>query len=295
MTNISQGNDGVIGFSASTLIQPRPTHLKDLKKVTQLSCGSNHVLALTSTGAVYAWGSGQQNQLGRRIIERMKLNGLTPQQFGLKGKKITTIGCGSYHSFAVDASGAVYGWGLNSYGETGISKDIGDGEESDVHHPALVPELSSGEYGKVTHIEGGAHHSICVTDTGACLVWGRMDGFQAGLAVSRLLPDSLIYDSAGKPRILSIPTQVVGDATYCAAGSDHCLAVTRTGEVLSWGFNATYQCGVGNDEDVEERTVIENTAVRGKKIVWAGAGGQFSVIAGVAEDREDEAMVNGVH
>ena len=295
IANISQGNDGVIGFSATTLIQSRPTLLKDLKKITQLSCGSNHVLALTSTGAVFAWGSGQQNQLGRRIIERMKLNGLTPSQFGLKGKRITTIGCGSYHSFAVEASGKVYAWGLNSYGETGISKDIGDGDESDVHHPALVPELSSGKHGQVTHIEGGAHHSICVTDTGACLVWGRMDGYQLGIPVSKLPSDSLIYDSAQKPRILSTPTPLPDliDANYCAAGSDHCLAVGADGSVYSWGFNATYQCGVGNDDDVETCTKIENTAVRGKKIVWAGAGGQFSVIAGRAA--AEEIMVNGVH
>jgi regulator of chromosome condensation len=280
------------------LIQPRPTLLPDLKKIIQLACGSNHVLALASTGAVYAWGSGQQNQLGRRIVERNKTNGLTPTQFGLKGKKITTIGCGSYHSFAIDANGKVYAWGLNSYGETGISKEIGDGTESDVHHPAIVPELSSGKHGTVTHIEGGAHHSICVTSSGECLVWGRMDGFQSGMATSSIPTDNLIYDSASKPRILSTPTVLpaIKDASHCAAGSDHCLAVSSSGRVYSWGFNATYQCGQGNDDDVEEATQIDNTAVRGKKIVFAGAGGQFSVIAGLADaETEDTTMVNGVH
>lgn len=226
----------------------------------------------------------------------MKLNGLTPQQFGLKGKKITAVGCGSYHSFAVTAEGKVFAWGLNSYGETGISKEIGDGEESDVHHPALVPELSGGEHGIVTHIEGDAHHSICVTDTGKCLVWGRMDGYQLGIPVTKLPQDKLIYDSAQKPRILATPTQIPDlHASYCAAGSDHCISVGKDGKVYSWGFNATYQCGQGNDDDVEECTQIENTAVRDKKIVWAGAGGQFSVIAGLADYEGDSTMVNGVH
>jgi regulator of chromosome condensation len=228
----------------------------------------------------------------------MKLNGLTPSQFGLKGKPITTIGCGSYHSFAVTATGAVYAWGLNSYGETGVAKQIGDGDESDVHHPAIVPELSDGAHGTVTHIVGGAHHSICVTSTNECLVWGRMDGFQAGIPTAKLPADSLIYDSASKPRILATPTQVPElEASHCAAGSDHCLAVSTDGKVYSWGFNATYQCGQGNDEDVEVCTVIANTAVRGKTIVWAGGGGQFSIVAGLAgaEEQKDETMVNGVH
>lgn len=150
----------------------------------------------------------------------------------------------------------------------------------------------------MTHIDGGAHHSICVTSTNECLVWGRMDGFQAGIPTKDLPADSLIYDSAAKPRILAAPTPIPGlEASHCAAGSDHCLAVGTDGKVYSWGFNATYQCGQGGDDDVEVFTQIANTAVRGKTIVWAGAGGQFSVVAGLAgaEEQEDESMVNGVH
>ena len=30
-------------------------------------------------------------------------------------------------------------------------------------------------------------------------------------------------------------------------------------------------------------TVIDNTAIRGKTVVFAGAGGQFAVLGGVAE------------
>jgi regulator of chromosome condensation len=36
--------------------------------------------------------------------------------------------------------------------------------------------------------------------------------------------------------------------------------------------------------------VIDNTAIRGKKIIGAGAGGQYSVLFGIAED----APTNGV-
>jgi regulator of chromosome condensation len=36
-------------------------------------------------------------------------------------------------------------------------------------------------------------------------------------------------------------------------------------------------------EDVGVASVIDNGAVRGKKLVWAGAGGQFSVLVGEAD------------
>lgn len=68
-------------------------------------------MALTTDGRVWTWGNGEQAQLGRKIIERHKTNGLTPTQLALK--HIVLIGAGSYHSFAVDSIGIVWAWGLN--------------------------------------------------------------------------------------------------------------------------------------------------------------------------------------
>ena len=66
------------------------------------------------------------------------------------------------------------------------------------------------------------------------------------------------------------------------ASTASCLAVTADGQAYSWGFSENYQTGQGTDEDVEVATVVNNTAVRGKMLTWAGAGGQFSVLAGLA-------------
>lgn len=250
-----------------------------MKKIKHLACGDNHVLALNDKGAVFSWGSGQQNQLGRRIIERNKLNGLQPREFGLP-KNIAHIGCGAFHSFAVHDSGKVYAWGLNSYGETGIRAKAGD-DEAAIVHPTLVDSLSKKN---VTQISGGAHHSLAVTTEGQCLVWGRLDGYQSGLKVDTLSDDVLIKDERGRPRILMDPTPVPGiHASVVAAGSDHSLAIDNEGRPWSWGFSATYQTGQGTQEDIEVATVVENTAVRGKKLNWVGAGGQFSVFTGAAE------------
>lgn len=287
-----RSNEGIFGFDSTTLVQLRPKLIKGLKKIIQLAAGANHVLALQSNGIVWGWGSGQQNQLGRRILERRATNSLVPMPVGLP-KKIVTLGAGAYNSFAVRDNGDVLSWGLNNFGQTGIPKNFdetGASKDADVHHPIVIESLHG--RGQVTAIQGGAHHTVAVTDKGELLVWGRLDGNQMGIKVSDLPEDDVVRDLAGRPRLLTVPTQIPNiHAVTAAAGSDHCIAIDKEGKAYSWGFSTTFQTGLGTDEDVEIATVIDNTAVRDKKLVWAGAGGQFSVIAGLA----NPSLTNGVN
>ncbi|PWY66406.1 RCC1/BLIP-II protein [Aspergillus heteromorphus CBS 117.55] len=273
-----RSNDGILGFDAKQKVQLTPKLIPSLRKIKHLTCGDNHVLALNDKGAVFSWGSGQQNQLGRRIIERNRLNGLQPREFGLP-KNIMHIGCGAFHSFAVHQSGKVYAWGLNSFGETGIRTGAGD-DEAAIVHPTVVDSLSGKN---ITQLCGGAHHSLAVTNGGDCFVWGRLDGYQTGLKIDAMPEEAIIKDERGRPRILIEPSPLPGiKANVVAAGSDHSIAIDNYGRPWSWGFSATYQTGQGTQEDIEVATVIENTAVRGKRINWAGAGGLFSVFTEAA-------------
>ncbi|EHY59113.1 hypothetical protein HRR83_001614 [Exophiala dermatitidis] len=285
-----RSNEGIFGFDPTTLIQLRPKLIKGLKNIIKLAAGANHVLALQSNGIVLGWGSGQQNQLGRRILERRAANSLVPMPIGLP-KKIVHIGAGAYNSFAVRENGDVLSWGLNNFGQTGIPKEFdetGASKSADVHHPIVIETLHG--RGQVICIQGGAHHTVAVTDKGELLVWGRLDGNQLGIKVSDLPQEHIVRDSAGHPRILTVPAQIPNiDAVHAAAGSDHCIAIDRKGKAYAWGFSTTYQTGLGTDDDVEVATMIDNTAVRDKKLVWAGAGGQFSVLAGLPTP-----VVNGV-
>ena len=288
---VMQANDGIFGFKPTpdgmvpkTLeekIERRPMLVERLKDVTQIAAGDNHVLALTIKGEVYAWGAGQQNQLGRRITERHLMNGVIPTAFGLK-KDIVLVGAGAFHSFAVHKNGTVYSWGLSTMAQTGISKEAGDGTLVQYHNVAAVKSFS--QFGKVVGIDGGLHHSVAVTDKGELLVWGRLDGCQLGLDVATLPEDDIIRNFATKkPEGLKVPTQIPGiDARQAAAGSDHCVAVAKDGKAYAWGFSVRYQTGLGTSEDAKIATHIDNTATRGKQLVEAGCGGQFSVLAGLA-------------
>lgn len=258
-------------------VQERPTLIPGLQNITKVVAGSNHALALDHKGCVFSWGFGEQYQLGRRINVRFPMSGLVPATFGLR-KGIIDIGAGADHSFAIHGNGTVYGWGSNNYGQTGIDERHGE-DFANILRPQSIDGLAG--HGNVTSISGGNHHSIAVTDGGACLTWGRTDTNALGVDIGTLPEDDIVRDEHEKPRILTNATQVPGiNAVHAAAGSDHCVAVTREGKAYSWGFGVSGQLGVGGTDDVPLATLIENKAVKDKMLVWAGAGGQYSILAG---------------
>ena len=251
------------------------------------------MLALSNEGQVFSWGAYEQNQLGRRVSSRT-LSGLIPRELELKNirlrniglehsglKNIANIGCGDYHSFVIDESGNVYSWGLNTFGQTGVPTS--ENYEDMIKTPTLVKNLK--DYNEIKQIVGGGHHTLSVTNTGQVLIWGRLDNAQSGLDVSKLNKKDLFFDEKGKPRFLVKPAVLPGiEGEFVAASTDSCLVITKKGEAYSWGFSVNYQTGQGTTDEIKVATHIDNTAVRDKKLVWCGAGGQFSVLAGEAEE-----------
>lgn len=254
--------------------------IPNLKRITQLSVGNDFCLALDAEGNVFSWGNGEESQLGHRILGRRRAAALIPARVALpKKNKIVSIHAGSNHAFAIDSNGDTWAWGSNNFGQTGIAEGAGKGGSS-IIAPRKVPSLA-GKNMKL--IRGGSHHSIGVTWCGECLVWGRIDGAQSGLDIGQQLPlddpDKVIVER-GRPRILLQPTPLpISGCVYAAAGPDHNIVITSDGKAFSWGFNGNYQCGQGTDDDIPLATLIDNSAVRNKKLSWAGAGGQYSMLA----------------
>ncbi|KAK9469456.1 regulator of chromosome condensation 1/beta-lactamase-inhibitor protein II [Lipomyces arxii] len=274
-------NEGVLGFSEHVEFQHTPVQMPIPYPVSQIVAGKDHALALTTNGRVYSWGNGQQFQLGRRVVERARMQSLTPREFGIKNIKL--IGSGEFHAFAIDTSGQVMAWGLNQFGQCGIPSEGAGEDGAVVTSPTYVDALNDKD---IVSITGGEHHSIALSSKGDLYVFGRIDSFEIGIDKDDL-PETVVKDAAGHPRFLPDPTKLeVGedDITfkYMTCGSHHSIALASDGTAWSWGFGETYQVGQGPaGEDVEIPTKIENTATKGVNMVLAGAGGQFSVIAGV--------------
>lgn len=269
-------NEGILGFSKKVKIQKTPVQIEDFDNIVQIAAGKDHLLALDSKGVAYAWGNGQQFQLGRKIMERTRMTSLEPRSFGLKNVKY--VGSGDYHSMAITHDGKVYTWGLNQFGQCGIASNIEDG--SIVSRPTEVTELSGKD---IVAITGGEHHTLALSSSGEVYVFGRYDMKEIGIPEDKLPLDDCVKDARGHVRCLPVPTKLTNlpPIKAVAAGPHHSLALTKDGVVYAWGFADTFAVGLGMlDDDVDHPTRIDNTATRNHAIELIGCGGQFSVSAG---------------
>ncbi|QPG98366.1 hypothetical protein C2857_007536 [Epichloe festucae Fl1] len=270
-------------------IQTEPILIPELDNIIQIACGANHVLALDKSGQVWGWGSYEQNQLGRQPFGRYQSETLLPRQVRVCTRPIKYIASGEYHSFAIDRKDNVWAWGLNSFGEAGYAKEAG-GDEAILPYPMKIPDLC----GKgVTMLDGGGHHSSAVTSDGKCFVWGRLDGGQLGIELSKtqLEDDTLVrHDEYNKPRICLRPIAVpeVGDVETVACGTDHTIFINKEGVGFATGFGSVGQLGLGNEDDVHTVQRMRGKDIKGRKLIGAAAGGQFSVVMSTADVPEAE-------
>jgi alpha-tubulin suppressor-like RCC1 family protein len=98
-------------------------------KVVAATAGLQHVLALTTTGRVLAWGNNLNGQLG----DGTTTNRLVPVFAKLPaGTKVGQLAAGKYYSMALTAKGTVLAWGNGSTG------DLGDGSTGSSPTPVTV-------------------------------------------------------------------------------------------------------------------------------------------------------------
>jgi regulator of chromosome condensation len=83
------GYDG--GDGKLVQIQHTPVLMQKLEKIVQIACGANHALVLDAGGVVWAWGCGEQNQLGRRVLGRQSMGSLIPHPIEVKSRQVHRV------------------------------------------------------------------------------------------------------------------------------------------------------------------------------------------------------------
>lgn len=85
-----------------------------------------------------------------------------------------------------------------------------------------------------------------------------------------------------------LPPPGLSSITAIAAGSEHCLALTKAGRVLAWGWGEHGNCGEPTDANGNIKGRWTEIAIaKPVKAVFAGCATSFVVTAGDAE-RDDE-------
>jgi alpha-tubulin suppressor-like RCC1 family protein len=219
------------GASGNNNVPPGNVSLPAGTTVIAIAAGSLHTLALTSTGAVLAWGYNAQGELG----DGNRKNADVPVKVKLPaGAKVTAIAAGGYESLALTSSGAVYAWGYNADGELGDGSTTNSDVPVKVKLSAKVSAIAvGGDANGVGSVHPGPGHSLAATSSGAVYAWGyNADGeLGNGTTTNSDKPVKVILSAA---------------VTALAAGQLNSLAATSSGAVYAWGGNDFGQLGDGS-------------------------------------------------
>ncbi|XP_022588093.2 ultraviolet-B receptor UVR8 [Cyclospora cayetanensis] len=250
------------------------------RKVVGASCGDRVCAAVTAEGEVFVWGEaraggplGGRSEGGAAAPHGPRLVPL-PAEGGAPACAVA-VACGESHCVALSASGRVYAWGSNAYGQLGLG-----GGARTVEGPHLVTALRDH---KVTAIACGALHTLCLTEQGSVFVWGYGKDGQCAEPSHLDVPLPLqvaVEGPSGGP--------LVGPCTHISGGEGHSLAVCSGGRLFVWGRGREGQLGRGGliESPAASRDVpLEVLLPGGKRVVTAACGGCHTIAATCAPAR----------
>lgn len=234
------GQLGSTTNNGSGTANPTPTLVtlpEEKGPVTQVAAGDFHSLAITAGGQLYAFGRNYYGELGRATNNLKSDPNPTPTLVGLPGATGLPIGVatGETYSLVVTATGQLYSFGENRYGQLGNT--IGNEKENEAHPTPTLVSLP-GAAGPVTQVAAGAFHALALTATGQLYGFGSNYGGQLG--------NTLNNEASGKanptPTLVSLPG-ASGPASQITASYGSSLAATSTGQLYGFGFNQFGQIG----------------------------------------------------
>ncbi|GFN81530.1 E3 ubiquitin-protein ligase herc2-like, partial [Plakobranchus ocellatus] len=248
-----EGTNGRLGLGTVSGNISVPRQLTSLaqyviKKVAVHS-GGRHALALSIDGKVFAWGEGDDGKLG--LSSRMNCD--TPKLLeALKSKRVRDIACGSSHSAAIISNGDLYTWGLGDYGR------LGHGDNTTQLKPKQVLALAGQ---RVVQVACGSRdaQTLALTDEGVVYSWGDGDFGKLGRGGS---------EGCNVPHPVE---RLTGQGVIqIECGAQFSLALTKLGQVWTWGKGDYFRLGHGTDAHVRKPQLVE--ALKGKKIVHVSVG-----------------------
>ncbi|XP_024133923.1 E3 ubiquitin-protein ligase HERC2 isoform X3 [Oryzias melastigma] len=239
----------------STTLAPMLIHSLSSKKIIKLAAhpDGQHFLALSSNGEVYSWGCGDGGRLGHGdatyVEEPTVIAAFSGKQ---TGKQVIEIACGSTYSAAITADGELYTWGRGNYGR------LGHGSSEDVTTPMLVTALKGQKVVDVSCGSGDAQ-TLAVTENGQVWSWGDGDYGKLGRGGS---------DGCKTPKLVEKLQDL--DILKVCCGSQFSVALTKDGQVYTWGKGDNQRLGHGTDEHVRYPKLLD--CLQGKKVVDIAVG-----------------------
>ena len=190
--------------------------------VVAIAAGSMHALALTASGRVFQWGA-LHTIVDDKTQKAVPTFGNAIRMPGLQTRKIIERSSMAYYA----------GERLESKDMEQLSRELNFGHFKPKIEEVPVP-LAFFDDKPVAKLAAGYSFSMCATQDGALYAWGFNDVGQLGLGHR--------FNSHNPLQVDALATEHIVDV---ACGQQHVVAVTKTGNVYSWGLGVFGQLGHG--------------------------------------------------
>ncbi|GLD91660.1 hypothetical protein PINS_up000193 [Pythium insidiosum] len=198
--------------------------LKD-KRLNFAAVSYHHSAVISDTGELYTFGMNDCGQLGLDHTQHMA----TPQHVkALEGHEVTMAACGLYHTIVCTASGELFTFGKNDYGQLGL----GHSRQVKLPTPVALPNEM------VCFVACGYYHSVVVSTSGHTYSFGRNDYGQLGVG-------SKIHQNIPSVVALSANTRM----SRATCGCYHTVLLSEQGQVFVFGRNNKGQLGNRSSAD----------------------------------------------
>jgi hypothetical protein len=210
LVGIDASDSIVLATSQSALAACVPIELQ--QRTLAVAAGAEHIVAVSMSGTVYAWGA--------------NTNGQTTVPAGMRDAVV--VAAGSAHSLALLQNGSVVAWGDNRYGQCTIPGGMKD----------------------VVAIWAGFNVSAAVSVDGSLWMWGELEphsalvfaGLRHVVSVSLgryfgsvLFADGSVVGWGANDRGQATPPMVKSPVVAIASGAAHTVAQLFDGTIVVWG------------------------------------------------------------